>query len=99
MKDSAAEFELFADYTSAAYCGFLHDGQAGTLICQNNQVPGACSNLKGVTTIKEFSGDAVFNIGAFIALDEARNELVVGFKGTSSLADVVTDLFKILQDT
>jgi hypothetical protein len=67
------------------------------MICQNNR-DGICANFPTITTLKEFPNDGLFKIGAYIAKDEEKNEIVVAFKGTDSLVDMGTNLFKFQTD-
>ncbi|KAM4055720.1 lipase (class 3) domain-containing protein [Hirsutella rhossiliensis] len=92
-KDSGAEFEVFAQYSSAAYCDELYDGFDRTPVCSNPN-DRACPNFRDTTTVSEFLNDDFYGVGGFIASNPTRRHTVVVFKGTNSMFDVGTDMTK-----
>ncbi|KAL7945429.1 alpha/beta-hydrolase [Trichoderma barbatum] len=78
-------FELFSQYSGAAYCNSeTAPGQPVT--CSDN----ACPDVSA-TVVDSFVGPLT-GIGGFVAVDSARQQIVLSFRGTKNLRNFITDI-------
>ncbi|OGM49566.1 putative lipase precursor [Aspergillus bombycis] len=83
--EDLAEFQLFAQYSGAAYCDHNNDdGILGTIRC----VEGVCPLVEaaGASTIAELNKE---DIRGFVAVDDTHRLLIVSFRGSNSVRNWV----------
>ncbi|KJZ78137.1 hypothetical protein HIM_02175 [Hirsutella minnesotensis 3608] len=97
--DSPENFELFAQYSMAAYCTRLTDLNPFTPVCTiKKDVP--CPNFDKTETVKEFTTQGLWNIGSYVATNPGKKHIAVVFKATNPGSfDVLVDLAKRQVDT
>ncbi|KNG87440.1 putative lipase precursor [Aspergillus nomiae NRRL 13137] len=79
--EDLTEFQLFAQYSAAAYCDHNNDdGILGSIQC----IEGVCPEVEaaGAETIAELNKD---DIRGFVAVDDVHRLLVVSFRGSNSV--------------
>lgn len=84
-----AAFKFIVQYAAAAYCPQATDKAEGSQLCIS-KTPSVCSNFVNTVTVKEF-GDSD-GVGGNIAVNNDKSIIIVSFRGTKTVKDILTDL-------
>jgi hypothetical protein len=88
--------ELFAQYSASAYCRILSDRTAKSRVFRKTTT-NACEEIDDATTVLEFG--AMSTISGNIAVSNSKRLIIVTFRGTSSIRDLLSDLKICTTDT
>lgn len=80
--------QYYAEYSASAYCN--SDNAAGTLVTCEDGCPEVMAN--GATVVGSLPNTTIFGMEGYVALDTARKEIVVAFRGSSGLRNWIADL-------
>lgn len=80
--------KYYVQHAAAAYCNF--DAAPGrTIVCGKNACPLVQQNKP--TVVASFAGRYT-GIGAYVAVDAVRREIVLSVRGSSSIRNFITDI-------
>ncbi|KAG8424634.1 hypothetical protein J3458_001407 [Metarhizium acridum] len=84
-----AVIDKYSRYSVAAYCEKLNGDSVNNKVC-TNKIPGYCGDLADAVTVHQFH--ATNSISGNVAVSNKTQSIVVSFRGTASVKDILTDL-------
>ncbi|KID98546.1 Triacylglycerol lipase, partial [Metarhizium majus ARSEF 297] len=87
--------DRYARYSVAAYCKKLNDNSVNNKVCTNKDVR-YCGDLADAVTVHQFH--ASNSISGNVAVSNKSKSIVVSFRGTASIGDILKDLHVNLKD-
>ncbi|EFZ04454.1 lipase (class 3) [Metarhizium robertsii] len=88
--------DRYARYSVAAYCKKLNDNSANNKVCTNDKGAQYCGDLADAVTVHQFH--ATESISGNVAVSNMSQSIVVSFRGTASIGDILKDLRVNLKD-
>lgn len=88
--------DRYARYSVAAYCKKLNDNSANNKVCTNDKGAQYCGDLADAVTVHQFH--ATESISGNVAVSNKSQSIVVSFRGTASIGDILKDLRVNLKD-
>ncbi|KFG79668.1 lipase [Metarhizium anisopliae] len=79
---------FYSQHAAAAYCNF-NAAPGARITCQNNACPLVMRNQAVV--VASAIGDAL-GVGAYVAVDYVRREIVLSFRGSNNIRNFIADL-------
>jgi len=84
-----ANFQLFAQYSAAAYCPNDNNSTGSAITCADDVCP--LVEAAGATSVVEFITVLTDNQG-FVAVDDTNELVVLSFRGTNTLQNYIDDV-------
>lgn len=94
-----SNLNLFAEYSCAAYCKKNIDNNApagGPVVCSHQYCPSV--NTGETFMLGRFESTGITDIAGYVVSDEARQLIIVSFRGSHSIANWVADFTPELVD-